>query len=245
MAGADESDHRNGGTNDWPTLAGRLAALGSIAGEAAHRFNNLRAVIEGTIELLPAEPVGSHVLPRLERIMEAAAGARALAVALVGIARSESPGETLLDLGAWLLAARPWLTVLLRPDNRLTIEVPPAPVRLFSNPDQLRAALTALVLNAAAALGPTGQLGIRLEVDQPEQAVLLTVTDNGAGMAPGVAARAREPFFTTRPPAAGLGLTVAEAFAHRYRGRLDLSSNPGEGTRVSLWLPATALSPAP
>ncbi|MGH7067923.1 MAG: ATP-binding protein, partial [Acetobacteraceae bacterium] len=212
MAGADESDHRDPGTTDWPTLAGRLAALGSIAGEAAHRFNNLRTVIEGTIELLPAEPVGPRVLPRLERIREAAAGARALATALAGIARSESPGETLHDLGAWLLSARPWLTVLLGPDNRLTIEVPPAPLPFFSNPDLLRAALTALVLNAAAALAPTGQLDIRLEANQPGQGLLLTVTDDGAGMDPGIAARAREPFFTTRPPAAGLGLTVAEAF---------------------------------
>lgn len=236
MAGAEKPYPAGAGSTDWLALAGRLAALGSIAGGAAHRFNNLRAVIEGTSDLIAAEPAGPRVLPRLDRIREAAAGAQALAAALVGIARSGSPGGIRIDLGAWLTAARPSLVAVLGPDKALAIESPATPVSFICDPDQLQAALMALVLNAAAAIAPTGHVQIRLEVLPAANELLLAITDNGAGMAPGVAARAREPFFTTRPPAAGLGLTVAEAFASRHHGRLELASDPGQGTRVSLWL---------
>ncbi|MGH7050472.1 MAG: sensor histidine kinase [Acetobacteraceae bacterium] len=239
MAGAEKPHEAGAGSTDWLTLAGRLAALGSIAGEAAHRFNNLRAVIEGTSDLIAAEPAGPRVLPRLERIREAAAGAQALAAVLAGIARSGSPCAIRIDLGAWLTAARPSLMAVLGPSNTLAIEAPATAVSFTCDPNQLRAALTALVLNAASALAPAGHVHIRLEVPTAANELLLTVADDGAGMVPGIAARAREPFYTTRPQAAGLGLTVVEAFASRHRGRLELSSDPGHGTRVSLWLAAT------
>lgn len=246
MAEAQKSELPAAETTDWRAIAARLAALGSIAGEAAHRFNNLRAVIEGTFELLAAEPAGPRVAQRLERIREAASRAQALAEGVVAVARSKPGGENRIDLGAWLSAARPWLHDLLGEGRRLAIEVPPTAVPFLCDPDQLRAALTVLVLNAAASLGPAGNVSIHLEArptDGPRR-VLLSVADDGAGMPPEVAARAREPFFTTRPPAAGLGLTAAEAFATRNGGRLEVSSSLGRGTLVSLWLVEAATTPS-
>jgi len=225
-------------TRDWRALAGRLAALGSIAGETAHRFNNLRAVIEGTLDLIAAEPLGSRLAHRLERIREAASSAQALAESFVGAARVKRHGERRIDLAAWLADARPWLLDLAGEGRELAIEVPAEPVPFLCSPEELQPALAGLVLNAAASLGPAGSVRIRLEPRPPDDpdAILLSIADDGAGMAPGIAARAREPFFTTRAGAAGLGLTAAEAFATRNGGRLELSSSPGHGTVVLLWL---------
>ncbi|MGH7117941.1 MAG: sensor histidine kinase [Acetobacteraceae bacterium] len=227
------------GTRDRRTLPTRLAALGTIAADAAHRLNNLRAVIEGTLELIAADPAGPRLAQRLERIREAALRTQAFAEGLIAVAHA-SPGadERRIDLGAWLSAARPWLLELLGEGGKLAIEIPARTVWFRCDPGQLRLALTALVLNAAAALGPAGTVCIRVE-SQPVEAragVLLSVADDGTGMPPEVAARAREPFFTTRPGAAGLGLTTAEAFANRNGGRLGLASSPGRGTTVSLFL---------
>jgi CheY-like chemotaxis protein len=58
--------------------------------------------------------------------------------------------------------------------------------------------------------------------------------------------RAREPFFTTKgPEGTGLGLAVADRIAHAYRGRLELESTPGEGTRARLVFPLTSSPPGP
>jgi len=227
---------------EWCRLAGRLAALGSIAGETAHRFNNLRAVIDGTLGLIAADPAGGLTPRRLERVQEAAARAEALAAAIVAIGRARSAAEGVLDIAAWLHGAEPWLRRLLARETELVIEIPQENRTLSADPDSLRTALTALVLNAAAAVGAGGRVGIRLGQDRATSAsrevspLSLIVTDNGPGMPPEVAARAREPFFTTRPPAAGLGLSVAEAFATLHGGRLALASTPGQGTTATLHL---------
>jgi len=227
---------------DWRRLAGRLAALGSIAGEAAHRFNNLRAVIDGTLSLIAADPAGGLTARRLERVQEAAARAEALAAGIVAIGRARSTAESVLDLAAWLRAEEPWLRRLLSRETELVIESAEEERILRADPASLRMALGALVLNAAAAVGAGGRVGIRLVPDRATSAseallpLSLIVTDNGPGMSPEVAAHAREPFFTTRPPAAGLGLTAAEAFAAEHGGRLALASMPGQGTTATLHL---------
>lgn len=239
----DDSDRQQetatADTDDWRRLAGRLAALGSIAGEAAHRFNNLRAVIAGTLDLIAADPAGSLTPRRLERLRDAAASAQALAEGIAAVGRSRSGAEVVLDLGDWLETARPWLRQLLGERTELILEAPRESAMLRADPDALRAALTALALNAATAVGAAGRVSIRLARDGAPDGrprLLLSVADNGPGMAPEVAARAREPFFTTRPPAAGLGLCVADAFAARCGGSLELSSAPDRGTLVSLRL---------
>jgi len=238
MAEQQGSGSRPAAPVDWPALAGRLAALGSIAGDAAHRFNNLCAVIEGTLELLQADPAGSLTAQRLERLREAATRAQALAEGMVALARSQSGNTTRFDLGAWLMAGRDWLQPLVGATTTLALEIPPSQVRVLGDPDSLRVALTALMLNASAAVGSGGHVGLKLARRHREDRamLILSVIDDGPGMAPAIAARAPEPFFTTRPPAAGLGLVVAQSYASRWGGHLDLSSSPGRGTVASLWL---------
>ncbi|MDA8050561.1 MAG: ATP-binding protein [Rhodospirillales bacterium] len=238
MAEREQPGSRMRDAAEWRALAGRLAALSSISGEAAHRLNNFRAVIDGTLALLSADAASPLSKQRLQRLREAAAGAEALAEAIVSIARSRPGGDLRFDLAGWLVAARSWMQPLLDEGTTLTIEVPPTPAPLVGDPDALRTALTALLLNARAAVGSAGHVGVRLERLQREgrAMLMLSVTDDGPGMAPVVAARAREPFFTTRPPAAGLGLSVAEAYVSRCGGYLDLLSDPQRGTIVSLWL---------
>ncbi|HTU56578.1 MAG TPA: ATP-binding protein [Acetobacteraceae bacterium] len=222
---------------DWRSLAGRLAALGSIAGEAAHRFNNLRSVIDGTLDLMAGDPSGALTERRLQRVRDAAARAQALAAGLAALGRSRAGAEIPLDLADWLVAAKPWMRQLLAPGTELSLAVSDQPATLRADPDALRAAMTALVLNAAAAVGAAGRVSIRLAPTKATHgAALLSVADDGPGMPPEVAARAREPFFTTRPPAAGLGLTVAESFAAHRGGRLEMSSEPGLGTTVFVHL---------
>jgi len=65
----------------------------------------------------------------------------------------------------------------------------------------------------------------------------IEVTDNGSGMPPDIAARAAEPFFTTKEPGKGLGLGLflAKSIAERFGGGLDLISEPGKGSKVTLF----------
>jgi signal transduction histidine kinase len=72
-----------------------------------------------------------------------------------------------------------------------------------------------------------------------QQQACLSVADNGRGIAPEVRDRIFDPFFSTKPEGAGagLGLTIAERIAQTHGGELDIASEPGVGTTVTLFLP--------
>jgi two-component system sensor histidine kinase RegB len=101
-------------------------------------------------------------------------------------------------------------------------------------------ALRNLLKNALDASSP--QQSVKVTVSQARDEVTFTVEDEGPGMPAQVLARAREPFFTTKPrgQGMGLGLFLAQSVAEQLGGRLELSALPGSGTRARLVLPAAA-----
>jgi signal transduction histidine kinase len=93
-----------------------------------------------------------------------------------------------------------------------------------------------LVTNAAQAVAEGGRVAVSLAAEGGS--VRLTVEDDGAGMPPDVAARAFEPFFTTRPARGiGLGLPIVQGIVERHGGTVALDTAPGKGTRVSVTFP--------
>ncbi|MGH7057961.1 MAG: ATP-binding protein, partial [Acetobacteraceae bacterium] len=163
--------------------------------------------------------------------------AEALAEAMLVLARLRRGSSTKLDVAGWLLAAKPWLSEHLGAAATLTLEVPPEPVMATVHPESLRGAVRAIAGNATAAIDGHGRVTIVLTSGSAPGTFSLSVADDGTGMSAEVAARAREPFFTTRPPAVGIGLTLAELFAREHGGTLQISSTPASGTTVSLHLP--------
>jgi signal transduction histidine kinase len=92
---------------------------------------------------------------------------------------------------------------------------------------------------------PADQRGSRLSLPGGDY-VAVTVGDTGTGMDAVTLTRAVEPFFTTKPvgKGTGLGLSIAHTLATRAGGALRLTSQPGRGTTVELWLPrASPLTP--
>jgi two-component system NtrC family sensor kinase len=74
-----------------------------------------------------------------------------------------------------------------------------------------------------------------------EQELLLEIRDNGIGMSPEVRRRLFEPFFSTKDVAhgTGLGLAIAHGIIRRHHGRILVESQPGVGTKFSIYLPIT------
>ena len=78
-----------------------------------------------------------------------------------------------------------------------------------------------------------------VELDRDARAVVLTVADNGPGIAPSVLPRVFDPFFTTKSQGGtGLGLAISKQIVHELGGVLRVESSPGRGTRFWMRLPA-------
>jgi len=216
----------------------RLASLATLATGAAHEL----ATPLGTIAVATAEleqrvqgrtdPVAADVslirsqVDRCRFILE-----QLSADAGVGLwdgARPSTPGD-LLGLA------------LERVEGAADVELL-GPEALYEQPFQVpeRAvarALRGLLRNARQAAGPEGP--VRVSIERDGDRLSLTVEDQGAGMAPDIAARVGEPFFTTREPGEGMGLGVfyARTVAEQLGGGLDVTTSPGRGTSVRMTLP--------
>lgn len=125
--------------------------------------------------------------------------------------------------------------------TRLSVVTPDVePRTLHGSLTAVAQALRNLLSNAFDASGVAGR--VRLVVAERGAELWLSVEDDGPGMPESVRVRATEPFFTTKPrgQGMGLGLFLAQSVAEQMGGRLELISNIGQGTRVSLVLPLTA-----
>ncbi len=122
--------------------------------------------------------------------------------------------------------------------------LPPSLPRVRGNGQQLEQVFINLILNALQAL-PNREAGVRIGAAlEPEgEFVRVTVADEGQGMTEEVRERVTEPFFTTRVATGGtgLGLSICARIVQHHSGRMEIESQPGVGTQVSVWLPvATA-----
>jgi signal transduction histidine kinase len=217
----------------------RMESVGRLTGGLAHDFNAVLAVMTGALDMMlrqADDPV------RVRRIGQAAlaAGQKGELMTRRLTAFSQGDDEPVLrvmDAGVLLRGLESRLRELAGPGVDLMIEGPAeaAPARL--DPVAFEGAVKALTRNAVEAIEGQGSVAVRLET-LLEGGLRLSVRDSGPGMDRDLAARAVEPFFTTREGAAGLGLSQAYAFARQAGGVLSIDSESGQGAEVSITLPA-------
>lgn len=155
---------------------------------------------------------------------------------LKGFSSIDRDEHATVDLGASLAELGRLLQGRLPPGARLGHEGETC-AALRCRPGLLQQALFNLLDNALKAIGAGGRITIRCHQTPGWQH--LQIVDDGEGIAPEHLARVFDPFFTTRPVGAGigLGLTLARDIVLAHRGEIAIDSVPGTGTRVSLRLP--------
>ena len=106
---------------------------------------------------------------------------------------------------------------------------------IHADPQQLKQVLLNLLLNSLEAMEKGGRLTVATTSSQDR--VKLTITDTGAGIEPADQRYIWDPFFTTKERGTGLGLPIVKGVVERHGGHVNLSSMPGRGTTVDLFLP--------
>ena len=217
----------------------RMESVGRLTGGLAHDFNAVLGVMTGALDMMLRQ---ADDPARVRRIGQAALAAGQKGELLTRRLTAFSQGDDepvlrVLDAGVLLRGMESRLRELAGAGVDLMIEGPadPAPARL--DPVAFEGAVKALTRNAVEAVDGRGSVAVRLET-LLEGGLRLSVRDSGPGMDRELAARAVEPFFTTRAGAAGLGLSQAYAFARQSGGVLSIDSAAGQGAEVSITLPA-------
>jgi two-component system, NtrC family, sensor kinase len=221
------------------TTKERLAALGQISGTIAHELGNPLNAISGHIQLLardPAAPLETRAgLETVEREVERMT---AIIRRFLDSARALAPVPEDVDMAA-LLDEAVTLSVPVEARARIDVqrEVSPDTAHVRSDPGLLRHVLGNLIANAVDAMPAGGKLTVR--ASREGATISVAVDDTGVGLGPEERRRLFEPFFTTKPrgKGTGLGLSISREIASALRGRIEVDSAPGQGSRFTLSFP--------
>ncbi|MFO0728896.1 MAG: PAS domain S-box protein [Myxococcota bacterium] len=221
--------------------AEKMSSIGVLAAGVAHEINNplsgvlscVKALRDQEMEPAQRAEYFATVLDGLERIQQTVRG-------LLDYSRQRNPRPVAVELEEVVSAAVLLVTPAVRKKD-LSIEAEmPRGARVYCDRAQLMQALVNVLLNAIYAAQLHGKVRV-LELERPGQRGVCII-DDGPGIKPEVIHRVCDPFFTTKPEGegTGLGLAVTLSLMRGNLGDLGIESNPGEGARVTLWLPKPA-----
>lgn len=232
-----------------------LQVIGQLAGGIAHDFNNILGVIINYARFAAGGvPPDSPAHADIEEIRRAAERGVGLVRQLMILARREASVSVVFDLNELITGLDGFMRSTIGEHVRVERRLHPELWAIAEDPARIEQVLINLAVNSRDAMPGGGTLTFETdnvelghsEVQiqpgvEPGRFVRLTVTDTGVGMDSDVAARAFEPMFTTKASGQGTGLGLATVYTIviQARGLIDLSSAPGSGTSIEIFLPAS------
>jgi signal transduction histidine kinase len=237
----------------------KMEAVGQLAGGVAHDFNNLLTVIVGNLNIAQRQLESLTEAPaeRLRRLinnaMRGAERATTITRHLLAFSRKAPSDPKPLDINRLVLGLSDFLRRTLGETITLDIIGANGLWQAEADPVQLESAILNLAVNARHAMAPGGKLTITTENSVLDETycqqhkevaagpyVRIAVSDTGSGMSPDILERVFEPFFTTKEAGqgTGLGLSQVYGFVKRSGGHVEIDSEQGKGTTVTIYLPA-------
>lgn len=244
--------------------AQKIDGIGRLAAGIAHDFNNLITVILGNAQVLKdasgsGPPTRSELDEGLDAILAACGRAVSLTAQVLAHGRRQTVAPRTFALSEAVASLQLLLGRTIGSDVRVEQSLE-AEGYLFADQGQMGQVVMNLMLNARDAVAEGGCIRLstrdltvpadapRLVRPGPGAWVVLEVSDDGHGMLPEVQARIFEPFFTTRTDrpgtqGTGLGLSTVQRIVTEAGGEIAVSSAPGRGTTVTVFLPRVPSAP--
>jgi nitrogen-specific signal transduction histidine kinase/ActR/RegA family two-component response regulator len=225
--------------------------IGLLAGGIAHDFNNILSSFYNYLEILKLKCSDEEICQMIDKIFINLNRGKALAAQLLTFAKGGKPSTKPFDTVKCVKSVAEF--VLSGTDIVLDFVSKGEIKSCLGDEDQIGQAIENIVINARQAISKDGKIDVTIsnmtnneakayfknENLKHENYILITVTDNGKGMDEETAKNVFDPFFTTREDGYGLGLTTAHNIIKKHEGDISLESKIGEGTKVSIILPAT------
>lgn len=231
----------------------KLEAIGTLAGGVAHDFNNLLTTIMGSVALIQMKyALSPPIKERLKAIEDTVQRGSDLTRQLLGFAKGGKYEVLTTNLNALVLES---LDMFGRTSKEVTIATHLSSDLATVDVDrsQIHQVLLNMYINAAQAMPGGGRLIVSSEnvtitdpyicspQNTPGAYVKLSIADTGHGMDEHTMQRVFDPFFTTKPVSKGTGLGLASAYGiiKNHGGFIDVSSEKGQGTTFSIFLPVS------
>lgn len=230
--GQDYTERRQ--TEAFLRRVDKITAAGQLASGVAHEVRNPLAAIKWSILRLQSmyqdEAMFHLILSEIDRIDETVEQ-------LLSLSREKLTAPTTIDVKSLIEGILPLMQVSATRQNvEINFTASEGLPAVFGDENQLKQVFVNILKNALEAMDSGGTITVNLGVHSETQ-LEMRVVDQGCGMPEELAARVGEPFFTTKDTGTGLGLMMSHQIIREHNGRLILSSTPGVGTTVIIYLP--------
>jgi two-component system cell cycle sensor histidine kinase/response regulator CckA len=232
----------------------KLEAIATLAGGVAHQYNNALAGLTGYLELIQFEfkqnKIQSPHLPYAFQLIRRMAD---LTQQLLAYASGGKYAPNNISLAQFIGDMLSLMQHGISKEIRVETEIADDLNLIRADSTQLQMVLLALVQNSAEAMQTPGRItigarNVTLTVQdirsttrrRPGNFVCLWVTDEGCGMDAATVEKIFDPFFTTKFIGRGLGLSAVYGIISNHNGWIEVDSTPGQGTKVSIYLPVIA-----
>ncbi len=238
-------------------LRDRLVSLGEMAAGIAHELKNPLAGIEVMAGLLRRQVQDSpDAQSLLADIISEAKLANAIVVEMLEFVRPIRLQVEQTDMANVLKQSITNAeSKVPRRDIRIDVEVARGLPLMDGDDNQLCQVFSNLLTNAFEAMNGTGHVVLRASLEslaqdpgfaadapEPTPIIVVDVIDDGPGVPAHLSDRIFNPFFTTKTTGSGLGLPIVRKIVDAHDGRIDLTSEPGRGTRFRVTLPVSSKS---
>ena len=220
--------------------ADRLAAIGEVAAGIAHELRTPLTSIRGFVQYLQGSTEPAEWREYGDIIVREVDGLNRIVSELLDLVRSRPLHAEPSDLNQIVRD-----TLLLARDSaragraEFLVELGEALPQVEVDSGEIKQVLLNVLVNAIQAL--TGGSGtVCIVTARHSKGVALSVADNGSGMSPAERERIFEPFFSTKPTGTGLGMAIARRIIERHKGSIEIETETGRGTTVTLILPPAA-----
>jgi len=228
----------------------KMEAIGHLTGGIAHDFNNLLMIVSGQAQLMRLRAKEAKDIRALDAIEQAAASGSNLTRQLLTFARRQRLNQLTVDLNERLTTFHDLLVSSVGGAVNLEIDLDPDIWKVETDVGELELALVNIAVNARDAMPNGGTVRIHAynaQLDSRNSGTLngdfvaLAISDTGTGIPANVMMKVFEPFFTTKEvgKGTGLGLSQVYGFARQSGGDVQIVSEEGKGTTVTLYLPRT------
>jgi signal transduction histidine kinase/pSer/pThr/pTyr-binding forkhead associated (FHA) protein len=217
----------------------KLATIGQMAAGIAHELNTPLTYIMGNLELIQAQEFSDSSKDMLDSIARGAERIKSLAQSLLAFSRPSQEELTPLVTNDVIERSLELCHYqILKGGVRLEKNLDTALPKIMGVSNQLEMALINLVVNAIQAMNGGGTLRVASGTNGED--VEISVTDTGPGIPEEIRSSVFEPFVTTKPEGkgTGLGLSTVLMVVERHQGRVDFTTNVGDGTTFRILLPA-------
>jgi signal transduction histidine kinase len=219
----------------------KLSALGRMAAGIAHEINNpLAGILLFSTNMRKKLPKTSPLKENLDVIIEETMRCKGIIQDLLEFSRDKEPKRILGSLNETLIKAINLLENELRIHHvSLEKNLSDAVPDIFLDANLMQQVFFNLLINAVEAVQENGVITVESRLSRDQEAVIIQIEDTGPGISNDHMAKIFEPFFSTKSNGTGLGLAVSYGIVQKHGGNIQVSSQPGGGTRFMIDIPVS------